>query len=164
MFTKYIADDVLGKLDPSSMPDVAVQALVEGYDSPSLRILAGETYACMDPGEVVKLFHHTRDELGLSMSVEYAVHTLVCYWTKEIIDGLISPYGGLFNIVYDVYQTAQDLGNKLDEETLGISALFELEYEYYSHEYEYGDGGDLSEWQERVVEEARRYQRAQCAQ
>jgi hypothetical protein len=47
---------------------------------------------------------------------------------------------------------------------LGISELIELEYEFYSHEYEYGDGSELSVWQKKVVEEAKRYRQDQCAQ
>ncbi|MHB0914899.1 MAG: hypothetical protein ACYC4M_04345 [Thermoleophilia bacterium] len=78
---------------PSDLIDAATDALVEGLDTPSLRILAGLAEA--DGAEVKKMFDRSLDELNISLPNEreaaLRLAQLICI---EILTGQTHPYKG----------------------------------------------------------------------
>ena len=84
---------VLGLLLPEDLPGVAVDALEKGFDTPSLRILAGLTKA--ETGEARQVFDRILAELQVpKVSRREAVERLSRESAKEILSGKISPYQG----------------------------------------------------------------------
>lgn len=83
----------LGLISPEDLPSVAVDALEDGCDSSSLRILAGLTKA--EIGEARQLFDRLLAELHVPrVSRREAVERLARESAKEILSGEISPYQG----------------------------------------------------------------------
>jgi hypothetical protein len=78
---------------PEDLPGVATEALEDGLDSPSLRILAGLTRSEID--EAWSLFDRTLTELNLEVpSLLSAVLCLSRSVAREIVSGRISPREG----------------------------------------------------------------------
>lgn len=83
----------LGLLLSESLADVAVLALEDGCDSPSLRILAGLTAAEADEAKAV--FERALAELHSAVpSKRNAVLCLARETAKEILSGAMAPYDG----------------------------------------------------------------------
>lgn len=83
----------LGLLLAESLPAVACQALEDGLDSPSLRILAGLTP--IEVGEARALFGRVLAELKvLPPSDRQAVLLLARQAASEILSGALTPYQG----------------------------------------------------------------------
>jgi hypothetical protein len=172
MFKKHIADYVLGNVSLSSMPEAAVHALVEGYDSPSLKMLAGESSTNSNPFEIKELFQHALTELGLSTpSVNEAAHTLVCYWVKRIVDGSVSPHEGASHVLNDAYRRTNYPKEKVIGEALGISSLLAITYQYSDLQDGFieleGKSISMSDaliWlDEKMIEESKKYLQENCA-
>ncbi len=106
--SKMVNNYALGRLLVDDLPPLAVQALEEGYDSPSLRQLAGVNAS--DPQEVRTLFLKTLDELKLSMpSPRDAGLSLARSIADEVLEGTIVPYEGAKRIWHDVYTRFPEL-------------------------------------------------------
>lgn len=130
-FKVYLANFVLDNNKLSTMPDAAVQALIEGFDSPSLAKLAGESGAHSNLFEIEELFRHTLSELGLSLpSKEEAAQTLISYWAKRIVSGSVQPREGARHILVEVYHQIEYPNEKIVGETLGITSLVGPAYQY----------------------------------
>lgn len=83
----------LGLLLSENLADVALLALEDGCDSPSLRILAGLTAAEAD--EARAMFDRALVELhGAVPSKRDAVRCLARETAKEILSGTMAPYEG----------------------------------------------------------------------
>jgi hypothetical protein len=81
----------LGLVNPSDLPRMACDALERGYDSYSLRLLAGLT----GTEEARALFERALAELNLPVPVERdAVMCLAKEISKEILDGATPPVEG----------------------------------------------------------------------
>ncbi len=87
-------------LPSEQLPEIASDALAEGYDSPSLRTLAGVTNPIMS--EVEPLFRKALDELSIPIpDFSDSGKSIALYYAKAIVSGDVSPYEGartLWNI------------------------------------------------------------------
>ncbi|MFC8521477.1 hypothetical protein ACFVVC_04735 [Pseudarthrobacter sp. NPDC058196] len=85
--------DQVGLVPSENYPDVAADLLVEGYDSPSLRELAG--HLRNDPRGAADLWVQVREELGRPYEDDGdARRALVRHWLQQIVDGVLDPYLG----------------------------------------------------------------------
>lgn len=85
--------DQVGLVPSEKYPDVAADLLVEGYDSPSLRELAG--HLRNDPRGAADLWGQVREELGRPYEDDGdARRVLVRHWLRQIVDGVLEPYIG----------------------------------------------------------------------
>ena len=171
-FKTHLAEYVLGNVKLSSMPDAAVQALIEGFDSPSLRVLAGESGNNSNLFEIKELLQRTISELGLSLPSENeAAHILIRHWAERIVNGSILPQEGARHILLDIYHRTEHPSEKIVGDSLGLATLLGLVYEYDSLQdgfIEY-EGRPLSKeaafkvLDKEVVEESRKYLLTTCA-
>jgi len=84
---------ILGMLPAEELVDVAMQAMEDGYDSPSLRILAGLTVG--DFQEATTMFDRVLSELNVTIpNKRDAVSLLVQMVAHEIVAGSVAPYEG----------------------------------------------------------------------
>jgi hypothetical protein len=98
MIDKY----ALGRLLADDLPAVAVQALENGYDSPSLRQLAGADAS--NPQQIRSLFLKALDELNLPLpSAREAGLSLARSIANEVLEGTVMPYEGAKRIWHEVY-------------------------------------------------------------
>ena len=96
----------VGYLWSERLPQLACDWLAAGSDSPSLRVLAGETSPIMS--EVGPLFELTLKELGVSMPTELgALFVVAKSYCKAILNGNMTPYEGA-NVVW------KDITDRLD--------------------------------------------------
>jgi hypothetical protein len=85
--------DQVGLIPPEQYSEIAADLLVDGYDSPALRELAG--YPRNDPQGTHDLWIQVRDELGKPFEDDgLARHMLVRRWLQQIVDGILDPYVG----------------------------------------------------------------------
>ncbi len=129
---EILANYVLKNVDEAALIDMALEALVEGYDSQSLRILAGENKKWFNAFEVRGYFRRALNELNWPLpSPQEAAQILICYWAKCIVSGDVSPLEGAQHINHDVERRLLDRpGEKYLGESLGIARLIGLQYEY----------------------------------
>ena len=134
-FKQLIAKYITGNIPPAEMPEFAYSGMKEGYDSPSLHILAG-LKDIEDSYETDKYFKLALNELRFTIpdsrqaALQYASalaeqlinnKTGVYYGVKEIIDTAIGKYDFnsenkqhvydsiFFDEVYGLYDTCDDL-------------------------------------------------------
>src|SRR4051812_31526768 len=82
-----------GLVPPHELPDFATELLVLGYDSPSLRELAGLPTG--DRAEAADMWVAVRDELGIRHEdKEEAAKFLLRYWAQETVEGRIDVLAG----------------------------------------------------------------------
>jgi hypothetical protein len=129
---EILANYVLSNVGESSLIDMAVEALTEGYDSKSLRILSGENKTHFNVIEIRQLFKAALTEINIALpSPEEAAHTLICYWARCIIDGTVSPRDGAYHINYDVYMRLPTQPNEsYVGESIGMGLMIGLQYQY----------------------------------
>lgn len=94
-------------LPSSELPGLAMLALESGFDSPSLRELAGElhpTWADSGP-----LFECVLRDLGIArLSHQQAAHFLARHYAEQILSGLLTPYEGARHIWWQVANNLWD--------------------------------------------------------
>lgn len=106
--SKMVNNYVFGTLLIDDLPALAVQALEDGHDSPSLRQLAGAD--CSDHQEIRKLFLRTLGELKLALpSPRDAGLSLARSIADEVLKETIVPYEGAKRIWHDVYTRFPEL-------------------------------------------------------
>lgn len=77
-----------GLIPPHELPDFATELLVLGYDTPSLRDLAGLPKG--DRSDAADMWNAVRDELSVRHEgAEDAAKFLLKYWAREIVEGRI---------------------------------------------------------------------------
>ena len=92
-----VARFVMGEVRTDEVPDAAAGLLVDGFDSPSLRELAGEDR--WDGDQVRRLLMDTVAELGrVAPGLPEARRTVAETWIREIADGVSDPYRACRNI------------------------------------------------------------------
>ncbi len=128
-----VAESVLGLLRPELLPEICTSALMEGRDSPSLAVLAGEHAATLDPVEARALFAAAARELDLPIpSRRQAADLLVERAAAAALTGRRSPYEALSRIVREIYDASD--GHELDQgyvgDFLGIERLVGLYWDY----------------------------------
>jgi hypothetical protein len=83
----------LGVMVREELPAVALQALEDGHDSTSLRLLAGLCAAEMD--EALPLFQRALSEIGMPLPPkDSAVMSLSRDMARKIVNGETAPYNG----------------------------------------------------------------------
>ena len=88
---------VLNLLLSTELPKVALDAMVDGCESPSLEILAGLTKA--QSADARDLFDRALVELRIPMpSKREAAQRLACEAGQSILDGAVTPYEGARSI------------------------------------------------------------------
>lgn len=95
----------------TNLPDLAVEAMEGGWDSPSLRLLAGMSPRD-DARDVRDLFLSAAMELGRELpGRNYAASRLVKLYSLEILEGRFGPYEGarlIARLGYDLSDAVQD--------------------------------------------------------
>jgi hypothetical protein len=116
-------------LPSEDLPEIAVSALEKGYNSPSLRILAGEIERIAST--VGPLFVRALYELGISLpDVASAQMTVARFYARKIVDGSMSPNQGARHIWWDVQfkahstQKENEVGKRL-EIFVGLASEYE---------------------------------------
>lgn len=91
-FLQKLSAYSLGLITDKDLPDIAMTGLEEGYDSESLRILAGHN--TMDNSFVLTdYFSRTLKELGLSLNDrKKALIDVAWFYAKNIIDKKVNTY------------------------------------------------------------------------
>jgi hypothetical protein len=112
----------LGVLEPSDLPEIATKSLVAGFDTPSLRILAGS-----DGEESLtlnSLFEQVLSELGVSpLTRAEAARRYAAVISEQILRGEVTPIEGARMIV--AADRSVDDGNFHD-----LDAFIDCESEY----------------------------------
>ncbi|MDD2319351.1 MAG: hypothetical protein PHO83_04790 [Geobacteraceae bacterium] len=99
-----LAKMLFGLRPIESFPDLATEALGEGTDTPSLRILAGLTPVQKNNDEIREYLQKSLHELSVNWpSEEEATWMLLRHYIDEIIDERIEPHAGLHTIIWDIY-------------------------------------------------------------
>jgi len=131
-FKEQIANYVLGNVGESALIEAATSALLEGFDTKHLRILAAENERNYNAFEVLSEFRIALSEMGFVLpSEQEAASTLICFWCRQILQGLVNPYEGAEHIVNEVYYRLSSLGHeKLVGESIGMSAIIGCYYEF----------------------------------
>lgn len=117
---------MLGQPRSLELVGIATAALVEGIDSPSLRVLAGLDVGPTLGGESETYFLKSCAELGIAIpGKKEAALYLLDLWLGDISEGRISPYEGCCKIMVGIYYGVYDLfpDKALSGDALGISEL-----------------------------------------
>jgi hypothetical protein len=116
---------VLNKLEIFELPEIATQALVDGYDSESLRILAGETNPSMSNS--LSLFEKVLKELKITIPTkDQARLNLINDYAKCILEDDLDPNEGAKKIY--------EIGSESDAIMELVSIFEELSWSYESDE------------------------------
>jgi hypothetical protein len=92
----------LGLVSADDLPKVGIDALTDGLDTPSLRLLAGESSS--DCEEARRLFEKSLIELGIAIpTLDEAGIVVSRSIAQEVIDGKLDPYEGASRIWDSVY-------------------------------------------------------------
>ncbi len=84
---------VLGHISSAVVPKIALEALEAGFDTPALRVLAGEVRPIAS--DVGPVFERAFQELGLgTLTRESAGRVIARWWARSIIRGDATPYEG----------------------------------------------------------------------
>ena len=87
------ACEQMGLIPPHELPEFATELLVLGYDSPSLRELAGLPKG--DRSDAAERWETVREELGIPREAgEAAPRFLLQYWAREITEGRLDVLQG----------------------------------------------------------------------
>lgn len=98
----------LDSLPSAELPKFASEALSAGYDSPSLRILAGEISPAMS--DAAPLFLRALQEIGVTIPSHVEAGKIVAaHLARDVVSGKISPYQGARRIWWDVYNEIEEL-------------------------------------------------------
>lgn len=107
-FDEVLEQYALGKFLDKDIPDAASRALMEGLDSPSLRVLSvsqGEY-----PLGIKKLFIQTLDELGMVLlTPSQAALSMARRIATDIVTGRIEPEKGAHRIWWEIWEDYRSL-------------------------------------------------------
>ncbi|WP_291634332.1 hypothetical protein [Clostridium sp.] len=121
----------MGNLRTDELPDIALKALQEGYDTPSLRILAGLGSDIWEIKEYLKL---TLKEMDIELpNKTYAWLMLIKYYIQQIIDKNVDPIEGVGKVIHDVLMKTdfcKGKDKKYAYNYIGFHKLFGLYYDY----------------------------------
>ena len=117
----------VGSASADVLPNVAVDALERGIDSPALRLLASYSLIPYDPIGVEAAYRQVRRELpDFAPSRQEAAFCLLEALLTEIVSGQIGPDIGVGRIVNDVYRQCgwDDRNVRFVGDSLGIELLY----------------------------------------
>ena len=122
-----LAKHVLGLLPVEALPGIALDAIQAGYDSPSLRQLAGASE--YDTEEAHRLFGKAIQELGLPIpQAPEGGLTLARDIAREVVSGAIAPYEGAKRIWDQIYTRLPEL--KQLKPFVGLASEYEDDLEH----------------------------------
>ena len=105
-------------------PEIAICELEKGEDTPSLRILAGES----DPDEIHKYLKRTLKELNIIIpNKREATFILIKCYLEQIVNKEIDPNLALGTIISKILYKSQDLftnSKKYAYDSIGFEKLF----------------------------------------
>lgn len=139
---QYLAALALKGVLSSDFPEVGIQALMEGYDSTDLAVLAGSSSRWETPRELEELLRRGLRHLDKRIpSRAEAGRILRDYYAALVAKGTVTPRDGAAEIV----GLSHDLTDVLPSKTyagdgLGVAKILGL---YYSHD-DVPDGDNLS--------------------
>ena len=128
-----LARVTLGQPRSLQLAAIATDALLEGIDSPSLRILAGLDAGPAIGGEREEYFRKACAELGITIqSRKEAARYLIDLWLADIREGRIPPHDGCCKIISEVYYGVYDVfpDRNICGDALGISELVGAYWNY----------------------------------
>lgn len=130
-FIVYISNYLLGNLKTEELPDIAVKILKKGYDTPSLRILAGLD---SNPWDIDYYFKLTLKEMNIKFPNEKGAGLiLIKYYIKQIINKEIDPIKGIEKIINEVIKKTSCFNGKDKKyayDYIGFHNLYGLYYAY----------------------------------
>ena len=92
---------VMGHFRGDDLPPIATDALAEGFDSASLRVLAGEMNPAMS--DAGPLFERSLAEIGLRLPTKQEAALIIGkHYARRILRGDLTPYEGAVRIWYNV--------------------------------------------------------------
>ncbi len=111
-FKERLAVQVVKNVSAQQLIKAAENALVEGWDSPSLRMLAGINEQDCDEWTVLRLLNNSLAELGITLpSKDDAVWILLCHHISQIANGTVSPLEGMQAVEkysFDFYEMTKE--------------------------------------------------------
>jgi hypothetical protein len=129
-FKENLANYVLGRISTQHLIDVATDALAEGLDSTSLRMLAAENEIDYNPQRIISLLNDSLKELKIILpSIDDATWTMLCRYIKNIADGSVPAREGMSVIINNV-----DLNSGTKEYFGDSHDMHELIGMYYGHD------------------------------
>jgi hypothetical protein len=129
-FVGHVAAVTLGLLPGDELPDVATAALVDGYESPSLAALAGQSTSRYDAVECRRLLEKALDELGLRVpTVIDAGQTMVRVYARLVAAGEVEPSDGASRFMR-VFQAVTEVAPGHGTDAIGAGRLIDLYFEY----------------------------------
>lgn len=153
--SENLAAFVLGELSVGDLPEVAVEALVEGLDSPHLARLAGET-AATNAFVLSETFERALREVGLTWPTRLEAFELVkSYALKRVVDGRIGVREGTARII-NGYRRVDHLlpAGKFVGDGAGVARLYALYHSF--DELKAGDVEGETRLEQEIVRECRR--------
>ena len=126
-----ISNYVLGNISLKDIPNIATQALIEGFDTSSLRILAG--LRDNNPWEIDQYLSSSLKELNLKIpNNEEAGLNVIIYYLNKIVGREIDPILGIEKCIYEVlYKVRSFSGSKRYAfDKIEFHCLYGLFYEY----------------------------------
>lgn len=117
------------KVQPSSvLPNIAMQGLVDGYESPSLLLLAGLA-TDENPFVIDEYFKKVLQELNVDLvGTNQAAFFLVKSIAKKILDNQIDTYAGC-DFIFSQILSSTDLRRQDDKfvyDSIGLSDIYSL--------------------------------------
>ena len=119
----------VGLASADVLPNVAVDALERGIDSPGLRLLASYSLMPYDSCGVAAAYRQVRRELpDFAPPRQEAAFCLLETLLEEIVSGHVAPDVGVGKIVNDVYRQCgwDDRNVRCVGDSLGIELLYSL--------------------------------------
>ena len=116
-----LADYVLGTLGPHDLPEVALRALLEGLDSPTLAALAGVTPQTYNRWEVEDLLRASLRELHLELPDRQKAEQLIIDDSLRLaLAGKSSPGASVSRIVNGAYYASRADDSRIVGDAPGI--------------------------------------------
>ena len=133
----------LGRLDVHTLPDLAVEWLIDGIESESLILLAGETSyatAYADSNDLRDQFRAVLGELGIATpTLAQAAVLLRDQIARDIVSGSLLPAEGARKLVDLQQETEEEFpGGPFVGSGFGIATIYGL---YYSYDEAYDESG-----------------------
>ena len=118
----------LDLIKSEKLPEIASDALEASYDSPSLRLRAGELNPIMST--VGPMFEKTITELNISIPTKRGAYFIVAkYYSNKIISGELSPYDGA-KIIWEKVTLEEDSPEELSAFAGAASEIEDLPLRY----------------------------------
>lgn len=145
---------VLGSLRPEELVDLAGRALEAGFDSPALRVLAGEARPTRPDAQ--PLWARALSELGLDpLDEEQARLVVAASWARAIASGEIGAYEGASAIARECCDL---MGRRSRLDVFAIQASRIEDFRFAASESSDPGGYDrlVAECEDEILREAKR--------